>query len=485
MSVADVRDRGSLCSLPATELAAAIRAKEVSPVEATDAVLERIEALNPAVNAFVTVTDELARETAREAEAAVLRGDELGLLHGVPYSLKDLTSTKGIRTTYGSLLFADNVPDEDDLVAVRLREAGGVLVGKTNTPDQGCKGVTDNKLFGATSNPWALDRTPGGSSGGAGAAVAAGMAPLAEGSDFAGSIRIPASFCGVVGLKPSDGRIPVVPHVTIWHPVNFCYGPLTRTVADAALMLDVLAGPDARDPRSLADGAGDFSAVVADGPSVAGLRVAWTPDLGFAPVEPVVRETCARALATLESLGCSVEEVAVDFADSLEAYRLLNANLRAALMDGYYPARKDDLDPLLSWRVEFARGKTAADAAKAEMVQTGIYQRLWRLFEEYDLLLTPTTPTPPFPLGMDNPPEIAGTPIGTPPFEMLPLTFLFNMSGHPACSVPAGWTDDGLPVGLQIVGGWRDDAAVLRAAAAFEQAAPWAHRWPAVVEGLQ
>ena len=466
--------------MPATELVEAIRAKKVSPVEVADAVLERIDALNPVLNAVVTVTGELARQNARSAEQAVMRGDHLGPLHGVPYSIKDLTATKGIRTTFGSKIFEHHIPDEDAVLVERLRTAGGVLVGKTNTPQEGCKGVTDNLVFGATANPWDTGRTPGGSSGGAAAAVASGMGPLAEGTDFAGSIRIPAAFCGLVGLKPSEGRIPVYPNNMIWHPITDNHGPITRTVADAALMLDVMAGPDDRDPRSLERPATGFGAVVAGDLSVAGLRVGWLEDLGFVPVDPEVRQVCSQALAVFERLGCVIEEDSTDFSDSVDAYALLNSNRRGALIDPYLPERRDEVDPLMIFRAEMGRSATATDAAKAEMVQATIYQRVRSLFGRFDLLLLPTTPTPAFPLGINYPQEIAGTHIPT-PFHQLPFTFLFNMTGHPAISVPAGWTDAGLSVGIQIVGPWRNDAAVLRAAAAFEEAAPWRHRWPDAV----
>jgi Asp-tRNA(Asn)/Glu-tRNA(Gln) amidotransferase A subunit family amidase len=463
--------------MPATDLAAAIRAREVSPVEVTDAVLERIASVDPAVNAFCTVTDEGARRAARAAEEAVMRGDELGPLHGVPYSLKDLTATKGVRTTMGSRLYEHLVPAEDAVLAERLGAAGGILVGKTNTPDHGCKGVTDNLLFGRTRNPWRLDRTPGGSSGGAAAAVAAGMAPLAEGSDFAGSIRIPASFCGLVGLKPSDGRIPVWPNPSLFHPVPFVSGPMARTVADAALMLDVMAGPDPRDPRSLPDTGERYLDAVSGEVSLAGRRVAWTPDLGFAPVDPEVRRICEDALAVFEGLGCHVEPDGTDFSDATDAYSLLNATLRAALVHEHVPARSDDLDPLMVWRAEHARTRSAADVGLAGLVQSSVYERVRAIFERCDLLVLPTTPTPAFSIDLTFQDEIGGVPIDS-PFQTLPLTFMFNLSGHPAVSVPAGFTADGLPVGLQIVAPWRDDAAALRAARAFEQAAPWAHRWP-------
>lgn len=473
---------GELCATSAVDLAAAIRSKDVSPVEVTGAVLDRITAVDPVLNAFCTVTADSARLAAKQAEAAVLRGEDLPPLHGVPYSLKDLTATKGVRTAFGSRLYEHNVPTEDALVARRMREAGGILVGKTNTPEEGCKAVTDNLVFGPTRNPWNTARTPGGSSGGAAAAVAAGMAPLAEGSDFAGSIRIPAAFCGLVGFKPSDGRIPTQPNGMLWHPITYCNGPIARTVADAALMLQVLTGPDDRDPRSLPDTGEDFPAALTGEISLAGRRIGWLDDLGFVPVDPVVRQVCARALSVFTDLGCHVEHDSTGFADAAEAYILLNANRRAALMEPHLPHRRDDVDPLMVWRVEYSRARTATDAARAEMVQSAIYQRVRGLFERYDLLMVPTTPCPPFEIGVDYPERIAGVRLDS-QFDLIPLTYLFNMTGHPAISVPAGWTPDGLPVGLQVIGPWRADAAVLRAAAAYERAAPWADRWPGVLDG--
>jgi len=472
----------TICTMPATAIAAAVRNRELSPVEVADAVLEQIERHDPTLNAFCTVTADEARAAAEQAERAVMRGDPLGPLHGVPYSLKDLTPTKGIRTTMGSRLYEHHVPDEDAAIAARLAEAGGILVGKTNTPEHGCKGVTDNLVFGATRNPWRLDRTPGGSSGGAAAAVAAGMGPLAEGSDFAGSIRIPASFCGLVGFKPSDGRVPVHPSRFVTHPVPFVSGPITRTVADAALMLSVMAGPDERDPRSLPDTGEDYLGA-AGRTTLAGMRAAWTPDLGFAPVDPVVERICRDALGHFDELGCRVERVEVDFSDATDAYQLLNASMRAAIMDEHLPEHSGDVDPLLVWRSEHARERTAADHALAEATQASVYERLRRLFERYDLLLLPTTPTPAFSLEYTFQPEIGGVPIAS-PFQTLPLTFMFNLSGHPAISVPAGFTEDGLPVGLQIVAGWRADTTALAAAAAFERAAPWDDRWPDLVASV-
>ncbi|MGX1791171.1 amidase [Bosea sp. NPDC055332] len=475
-------DRNDLCSWSALELAAGIRKKLISSREATEAALARIDRLNPEINAVVTVTSELARKQAKAADAAVARGDELQPLHGVPYTLKDLTATAGIRTSMGSKLF-DRVPIRDDIVAERLRERGGaVLLGKTNTPDNGCKGVTDNIIFGTTRNPWDPGRTPGGSSGGAAAAVAAGMGSFAEGSDFAGSVRIPAAFCGLVGLKPSAGRIAAMDPL-LWHPIRNSHGPITRTVADAAIVLQLMAGPDPRDPNSLADGPHDFLAAATGDLSIKGLRIGYSPNLHVVPVEAEVRKACAEAVEAFESLGAEVTEIDVDFSDSIAPYGLINAYLRAALIDHVDPQREGEIDPLMRLRAELAARATATQVGLAEMAQSAIYQRVRELFEQYDVIVTPTTPVPAFPLGVNYPPEIDGVAIRT-PFEQLGLTSLFNLTGHPAISVPAGWTDAGLPVGLQIVGPWRDDERVLKVAAAYEQVRPWAQRWPAMVDNL-
>lgn len=469
-------DATELCYTPATQLAAAIRSKELSPTEVIDAFLARIEQLNPKLNAYCTVTADLARAAARQAEAAVLQGAELGPLHGVPFSLKDLTPTKGIRTTFGSKIFEHHVPTEDAILVERLRAAGAILLGKTNTPEFGCKGLTDNKVFGTTYNPWNLERTPGGSSGGAGAAVAAGMGPLAEGSDLAGSIRMPASWCGVVGFKPSQGRIPRYPNSNAWNTLSF-NGPLTRTVADTAMMFQVMAGPDDRDPLSLPNTGEDFCSAVQGDLSLQGLRIAWTPDLNMVPTEPVVQEVCRRATRVFADLGCTIEEGSPDFSGAHELFGVLNANLRTAGVAEYVEEWGEQMDPLLVWRVEQGRKLTLADVGNAEKARTALYQRVRKFFETYDLLLLPTTVTPPYPAHGSYPTEVAGRKITT-PYELLLLTYAFNLTGQPAISVPAGWTDDGLPLGLQIVGRWRADAMVLRAAAAYEAAAPWGQRRP-------
>lgn len=470
-------DADALCWTPAIELARMVRTRQVSPLELTDAVLERIDRLNPRLNAYCTIVADQARQAAREAEAAVMRKDALGPLHGVPYSLKDLTPTRGIRTTMGSRIFEHHVPEEDAALVERLRAAGGILLGKTNTPEFGCKPFTDNRIFGATRNPWALDRSCGGSSGGAAAAVAAGLGPLAEGSDLAGSIRHPAAWCGVVGFKPSQGRVPRYPSSAAWNPMS-AHGPIARTVADAALMFSVMVGPDARDPLALPHTGEDWARCVSD-PDVKGLRVAWTPDLGgAAPVDPTVAALCERAaVGTFERLGCPVEPASPEIGNILEPFLALNAAVRIAAVGRYLNEWRNEMDPILVRRLDVGYSLTPAQIGQAEVERSTYHQRLRRFFERYDLLLCPTTATAATPLGEPLPREIGGRPISQ-HLEALILTFAFNFSPHPAITVPCGQTSDGLPVGLQIVGGWRQDATVLRAAAAYEAAAPWADRRP-------
>jgi len=465
-----------LCYTPATELAAAIRARRLSPIEVTAVILARIEAVNPKVNAYCTVVAEAALAEARRAEAAVIQGQPLGPLHGVPISFKDLTPTAGIRTTFGSTIFEHHVPREDAVVVERARRAGAIILGKTNTPEFGCKGVTDNRIFGYTRNPWNLERIAGGSSGGAAAALAAGLGPLAEGSDLAGSIRIPASCCGVVGLKPSLGRVPCYPSPNGWTSF-WGVGPMARTVRDVALLLSVMAGPDDRDPQSLPATGEDFVRAAEGG--VRGLRAALSPDLGYAAVEPEVRQLCEAAAKTFATLGCVVEEAHPGFENPETLFLDLSAGLRAAAYGKYLAQWRDRMDPMLVKRIERAEGLTAVDYEKASYRRTALWQTVRKFFEQYDLLLTPTVAVLPFPIGISFPAEIAGRPVDS-VLAWMPFTFPFSLTGQPAISVPCGWTTEGLPVGFQIVGRRFADTTVLRAAAAFEAACPWAHRQPGI-----
>jgi aspartyl-tRNA(Asn)/glutamyl-tRNA(Gln) amidotransferase subunit A len=463
----------ALCWVPATELAAAIRAKRVSPVEVVEAVLARIARLNPRLRAYLTVTGDLALRQARAAEQAVMRGDPLGALHGVPVGVKDLSYTKGIRTTRGSLLYEHFVPDEDHPMVERLYDAGAIIVGKTNTPEFGWKGATDNRLGPPCLNPWDETKTPGGSSGGSAVAVATGMAPIATGSDGVCSIRTPASFCGIYGLKPQYGRIP---SPTMGLDVAHL-GPMARTVRDAALMLNALAGPHEGDRQSLPASGVDYVAACDGG--TAGLRVAWSGDLGYLAVDPEVRRITEAAAKRLSDLGCTVEEVDPGFADPAHAIDVLFHGLIAGRNAHLTPDELALMDPGLAAVVEKYRDLPTSEVMAAQAEREALWQQTRRFFERYDLLLTPTVACPPFGLNRFGPEEIAGQPVQG--WSWTAFTYPFNLTGQPAATVPCGWTQSGLPVGLHIVGRRYDEPTVLRASAAFEETFPWSDRIPSVV----
>lgn len=462
-----------LCWLPATELAALIRKKKVSPVEVVDAVLERLERINPRLNAFVTLTDEPARREAKVAERALMKKRAtLGPLHGVPFSVKDLVITKGVRTTFGTPLYRDNVPTEDAPMVERLKAAGAIMLGKTNTPTFGWIGATHNLVFGITRNPWNLERTPGGSSGGASAAAAAGLGPLHVGTDGGGSIRIPASCAGIYGLKPSFGRIPTYPASGAWSLSHI--GPMTRTVADAALMLQVCAGPDERDQTSLPAAHVDY--VKALRGSLKGLRVAYSDDLGFVEaLDPQVRAVCAKAAKAFGELGCRVEAVSPRWPSPRDCWGEIFCGGIATRMAPYMD-RREAIEPGLYRIIETTLRNPPTKYVQAWFDRLAWWQHPRAFFETYDLLVTPTIACPPFQVGLDHPTEIAGKPVEA--YAWIPFTFPFNMTGQPAASVPCGFTKDGLPIGLQIVGRRFDDATVVRASAAFERVRPWAQHRP-------
>ncbi len=466
-------DSDDVAFASASDLASGIRAGRISPIEVTDALLSRIDAINPTVNAYCTVAGEEARRDARAAEAALSAGDPLGPLHGVPVSVKDVVFTKGLRSTRGSPIYTDLVPDQDAPLVERLKRAGAIVLGKTNTPEFGWKAVTDNRLFGRTANPWDLSRTAGGSSGGSAAALAAGLGPLSIGTDGAGSIRIPASFCGVVGLKPSFGRVPFYPFSAAESVAHA--GPMARTVADTALLLSVIAGPDDRDPNTLPDSGEDFAAAASG--EVAGLRVAWSEDLGFAQVDAEVRDLFAAAVHRFaDDLGCEVEEASPGFADPYEALeRIFHGGIAASLVD-YLPEWRDRIDPGLVGVYDRMGALSAFDLARAGFERRAVWEQSRAFFEHRDILLTPTMPMSAFPLGTDSPLDASGQPARI--LAWTPLTYPWNLTGHPALSVPCGFTESGLPVGLQIVGRRWDDATVLRVGAAYERVAPWQDRRP-------
>ncbi|HYY88175.1 MAG TPA: amidase family protein [Chloroflexota bacterium] len=458
----------------AIDLVSAIRTRRLSPVEVLEDVLQRAERLQPILHPFVTIDAERASAAARDAEAAVMRGEPLGPLHGLPVAVKDLEPTAGLRTTYGSKFFEDHVPDIDGAVAGRLRAAGAILFAKTNTPHFGYKDMCDNLLGPPTRNPWRLDRTPGGSSGGAAAAVAAGIGSLAHGSDGAGSIRIPAALCGVFGFKPSFGLVPYWPNPDFWAARSH-HGPLARTVRDGALMLDAVAGADPRDPLSLDLPPRDWLAACEE-PELKGLRVAWSPDFGYAAVDSEVRRITSAAAARFGDLGCTVEEVNPGWDDpSPWAALLWDFNLAARNIE-HATQRPEWIEPSMRDMIDHGRRATSMEVGRAQLARSTFYEQALGFMRSYDLLLTPQMPCAAWSIEQ-WPREIDGRP--TPNmFDHLPFTYPFNLTGWPAATLPCGFTTEGLPVALQVVAGWHQDALCLRAAAAFEALQPWAHRHP-------
>jgi aspartyl-tRNA(Asn)/glutamyl-tRNA(Gln) amidotransferase subunit A len=454
----------------AVELLAGYALRAFSPVEVNHSILERIERLDGRLNAFVTVTGEHAIEQARRAEQA-WRNGTAGPLEGVPISIKDLTPTRGVRTTRGSLLTADWVPDYDAPFVERVNAAGAVMLGKSNTPELGWKGETSNRVSGTTHNPWKYGKTPGGSSGGGAAAVAMGMGPLAQGSDGAGSIRIPCGFCGIFGLKPSFGLVPQYPPSSVGDVSHL--GPMTRTVEDAALLLNVTAGADERDRLSWSSGIDYVEKLKGD---LTPLRIAWSPDLGYAAVDPEVAEIARDAAMAFSELGHSVVEAAPDARDPWPVIDVLwSAGLAGAHLNNFAEIR-DQLDPGRAAIIERAFHRSAVEVGNASALRNAYVDAVRQFMSGFDLLLTPTLPCAPFDAGLDHPETIGErqmTYLGWTPF-----TYPFNLTGQPAATVPAGFTKDGLPVGLQIVGRFQDDVTILRAAKAFEAARPWADRWP-------
>src|SRR5438067_9697038 len=456
----------------AAELARLIAARKVSPVEAADAVLERIERAQPALNAFITVCSEAARAAAKEAEAAVMRGDTLGPLHGVPFAVKDLVNTADLRTTFGSVALADNVPAADSPAVARLKQAGAILVGKTTTPEFGHKCFTEAPLFGRTANPWDLSRTCGRSSGGAAAAVAAGLGPIGIGTDGGGSSRIPAACCGIVGFKQTLGLVPhdLTPdgfgnqsHIT----------PMTRTVRDTALMLQAMAGPHPCDPHALGLAAPDFVTAARPEGDLKGVRIAWRPLLGNTVLSREVRETCERALG---ALGAVVEPVNDDFASTEPIWLILTQSFWNARFRRYVAEFGPRMSETLLRQMDNGAGHSAVALQEAMFERTRVFREIQGWFGHCDIVATPTLSRTALPIDHDffAAIEIDGRPTDTVRKAWYPYTLPFNLSGNPAVTLPCGRGADGLPIGLQLVGPHLGDARLLRAAALFETARPWA-----------
>lgn len=453
--------------MPAIKLAREIRKRRLSAVEVVRAFLDRIARVNPALNAYVTLCEAQALNEAGLADKKLLGREQPGPLHGVPFSVKDLVFTAGVRTTLGSRIYENLIPKEDALAVARLRAAGAILLGKTNTPEFGYKATTENLLFGSTHNPWNRQYTPGGSSGGAAAATAAGLSPLSVSTDGGGSIRIPASFCGVFGLKPTFGRVPTLPGSGGWRTLSHT-GPTTRTVADAALMLDVMAGPDELDRNSLPATDSTFLSELAI--PRRGLRLGYSADLGFALVDPEIPPIMRKAFPVLEGLGHTIDLVDLDLRGSKEIFEILVLAENASAHRAELEAKRGLMDEALAKFIERGFAISAADYIGANRRRDQPAARLAAFFSQHDLLLTPTVAVPPFPIG-EAPKQIAGVPIE--PLGWIPFTYPFNLTGNPAANLPCGMSSKGLPVGLQVVGPRHADALVLNLCAQFEKAQPW------------
>jgi amidase len=464
-----------LCFRPATELAGMLRTREISARELLDAHLARIEQHNPSLNAIVTLDASGAREAADAADAALAAGEDVGPLHGLPVAHKDTHATGGMRTTWGSPLHTDTVPLRDELIVARYRAAGAIRVGKTNVPEFAAGSHTFNPVFGASHNPYRHGLSVGGSSGGAAAALAAGLVPLADGSDMGGSLRNPAGFCNVVGFRATPGRVPSWPTSLGWSQLSV-QGPMGRTVADVALQLSAIAGPDARVPISLSDDPAGFAADLPT--SLTGLRVAWAPDLGGrVTVDPAITAVLASTVGVFEGLGASVEEACPDLSGADDVFGTLRAWIFDTNFSEISRRTPEKVKESIRWNAEMGAKLTGADLARAEQQHTKLYEQMVAFFERYDVLLAPTTQVLPFPVELEYPTEIGGVPQDN-YLEWMRSCTIISATGCPALSVPGGFTDDGLPVGLQIIGAPRADRRVLDVGHAFEQATRFGDRRP-------
>ena len=463
----------SLARKSARELAALVASRAVSPVEVLDSHLAVIERVNPNLNAIVTLVADRARQEAHAVEAALMRGDAVGPLAGLPVAIKDVTLTAGVRTTFGSPLYRDNVPEQDAEVVRRLRAAGAIVLAKTNTPEFATGANTVNLLFGATRNPWNPALSPAGSSGGSAVAVATGMVPLAQGTDFGCSIRIPAAFCGIVGIRPTPGLTPNYPMPLSWDPGQV-HGPLARTAEDAALMLDAMIGFSRLSPISVAPPWKSALAEVERCHDIGGLRIAYVPDIAGIGVDTEIDAICRHAAGELQRTGAVVEDIAFDAADGRDPYQ----TWRGAWMVGQHYVRLaqiEEFGPNLKGNVKAGLKVTALDLAAAEQTRQQLFHRFRELFERYDVLLTPAAPVKPYPAEMNFPTEINGRKFEN-YVDWIAPAFLITLMSLPAGSVPAGKTADGLPVGLQVVAPRFEEPRILSIAKLIQRLHPIG--WP-------
>ena len=466
-----------LAFMSAVDLARNIRQKKVSSLEATENFFERIDRLDSQLNSYLALCHDQALANARAADETVQQGSDLGPLHGVPISIKDLEFTKDVTTTMGSALFRDRVPDIDSIVVERVKASGAIILGKTNTPEFGLSGTTENKLGEPCRNPWDTQRTPGGSSGGAAAALAAGLCTLSTGSDGGGSIRIPASFCGLFGIKPSQGRVPRYGGYGRPSANHFSQsGPITRTVADSALLLQVLAGPDSRDVTSIRTSAPDFSAGLDRG--VRGLKFAWSSDYGYAAVDPEVVQVTERAAQVFAGMGATVDDGNLNISDPFPSFWDIFATASYTSYEHMFEDNRDDFTYYGVTSMEHGRSVTGADLSRAIYEVNRLGRHMEEFFDDFDLLLSPTMAVPAFPI--DNRPTSIGGRTVDPFWGFVPFTYPINMSGQTAASIPCGYSSSGMPIGLHIIGPRGTESLVLQAAAAFESAMPWVEERPGV-----
>jgi amidase len=465
-----------ICFLPAAEIAQRVRRKDLSAREVMEAHLKQIEHVNPKVNAIVTLLPEQAMTRAQQVDESAARSRFLGPLHGLPIAHKDLVDTKGIRTTYGSPIFRSHVPEADDLLVERARQAGAILIGKTNTPEFGAGSQTFNPVFGSTYNPYDLTKTCGGSSGGAAVALACGMLPIADGSDMGGSLRNPASFCSVVGFRTSPGRVPIVPAKSSWQPLSVL-GPMGRSVADAALLLSALAGTDPRAPLSLDEPGSRFAGPL--GRDFRGARVAWCGGLAGAVFETRVLEAVQRHRKTFESLGCVVEDAQPDLSEADHIFRTRRAMSFFATYGGLLSGHRHEMKETVIEEIERGARLTVNDLARVELEWARLLERVGGFMSKYAYFVLPTAQVAPFDVNRPYPNEIEGQKMKS-YIDWMRSCFYVTVTALPAISVPAGFTKEGLPVGIQIVGRHHDDWGVLQIGYAFEQASGIAQGRPRV-----
>ncbi len=468
-----------ICFLTAVEIAQRIRSKQISCEEVMRAHLAQIDLVNPKVNAIVTYHPEQALAEAQIADAAMQRGDAIGALHGLPVAHKDLVDTAGVRTTYGSPIYADHVPQQDALIVERLKRAGAISVGKTNTPEFGAGSQTFNEVFGATLNPYDLSKTCGGSSGGAAVALACGMLPIADGSDLGGSLRNPANFCNIVGFRTALGRVPVWPSPMHWSLLAV-QGPMARTVEDAALMLSAIAGPDPRSPVAITEAGETFNPLIHSlERAFDGVRIAWSADMGGLPVDPRIVSAIEAQRGTFEALGCRIENACPDFSDANEVFMTMRAASMAATRADLLKTHRHQLKDTVIWNIEEGLRLSAADVGEAEVKRAALYDRVRRFMQPYEFMVFPVSQRPPFDVTQPYPTEVNGVQMET-YIDWMRSCYYVTATGHPSISVPCGFTDEGLPVGVQIVGRHQSEFGVLQLAYAFQQATGFWKQRPSV-----